>query len=461
VDVRWKRFSIVLLAAALSGGCDATPATFPTSARTQALYRPARDAVEKELLADFGTPQQLVAWLKLPLDYGGVAGKVKEAPAEGSVTGFAVELAPGARSADLRADASLVFVSGGYAGQKMAVRSFDAEQGRLDVAATLEKAPAAGDEFVVDPGRTLKDGRRLYMTHCVHCHGTGGDGNGPTAKYLNPRPRDYRQGKFKFTSTRSTEKAAVVDIRRIVKEGIPGTYMPSFYLLKDAEAEAITTYVLWLAMRGEIEHRLVAEASVDFSQEAVRQRQKSEKKEEIDQSWKDFGFPDVAASTSDAVAGVWQQAQQEGAVLLPKAARPDATAESIARGRKVFLSDKAKCAQCHGPLGKGDGFQTEAFQENSETKKKYAVPGLHDDWGNPIKPRNLTQGIYRGGRRPVDLYRRVAAGIKGTPMGSFATALTEDEIWDVVNYVLHVPFEGQSAAPTDKGAAAPAVAHGH
>src|SRR5436190_13185124 len=40
-----------------------------------------------------------------------------------------------------------------------------------------------------EDGWRLKQGRNLYMTHCVHCHGVAGDGNGPTAKFLNPLPR--------------------------------------------------------------------------------------------------------------------------------------------------------------------------------------------------------------------------------------------------------------------------------
>ena len=43
--------------------------------------------------------------------------------------------------------------------------------------------------------------RGLYRKNCAHCHGVTGDGAGPTALFLNPYPRDYRQGKFKFTST--------------------------------------------------------------------------------------------------------------------------------------------------------------------------------------------------------------------------------------------------------------------
>src|SRR5215207_2334394 len=41
----------------------------------------------------------------------------------------------------------------------------------------------------------------LYRRHCVHCHGISGDGRGPTAAILNPYPRDYRPGIFKFKST--------------------------------------------------------------------------------------------------------------------------------------------------------------------------------------------------------------------------------------------------------------------
>ena len=31
-------------------------------------------------------------------------------------------------------------------------------------------------------------------------------------------------------------------------------------------------------------------------------------------------------------------------------------------------------------------------------------------------PRNLREGSYRGGRRPIDIFWRVSAGIAGTPM---------------------------------------------
>ncbi|HSG69996.1 MAG TPA: hypothetical protein VLA12_06245, partial [Planctomycetaceae bacterium] len=57
-----------------------------------------------------------------------------------------------------------------------------------------------------------------------------------------------------------------------------------------------------------------------------------------------------------------------------------------------------------------------------------------------VQPRNLKLGQYRGGRRPIDLYRRIYAGIAPSKMPNFATSPPET-IWDAVNYVLHVPFE--------------------
>jgi mono/diheme cytochrome c family protein len=74
---------------------------------------------------------------------------------------------------------------------------------------------------------------------------------------------------------------------------------------------------------------------------------------------------------------------------------------------------------------------------------------LHDFWGNPLPPRDLTKGQYRGGRRPIDLFRRIHAGIKGTPMPAFGgTVLKDEDIWDVVNYVMSIPFESSPTTPS-------------
>lgn len=79
--------------------------------------------------------------------------------------------------------------------------------------------------------------RGLYREHCAHCHGVTGDGAGPTAAFLNPYPRDYRMGIFKFKSTPKGGKPTHEDLQDILINGIPGTAMPSFKVLPNNEIE--------------------------------------------------------------------------------------------------------------------------------------------------------------------------------------------------------------------------------
>jgi hypothetical protein len=94
---------------------------------------------------------------------------------------------------------------------------------------------------------------------------------------------------------------------------------------------------------------------------------------------------------------------------------------------------------------------------------------LYDDWNRPkigvtdeqtaklaqwyelppqeLIPRNFHKGVFRGGRRPLDLYWRIAVGIKGTPMPATGASpgvpgpLSDEEIWDLVNYIRHLAGE--------------------
>ena len=61
-----------------------------------------------------------------------------------------------------------------------------------------------------------------------------------------------------------------------------------------------------------------------------------------------------------------------------------------------------------------------------------------DEWGQPLRPANLIEGTYKGGQRPIDLFWRIAKGINGAQMPAHAGILTDEQIWDVVNFVLAV-----------------------
>ncbi|MFQ5697954.1 MAG: c-type cytochrome [Myxococcota bacterium] len=50
-------------------------------------------------------------------------------------------------------------------------------------------------------GADLQKGKQVFMTYCATCHGEKGDGQGPVGKALNPPPRDFTKGDFKYGSS--------------------------------------------------------------------------------------------------------------------------------------------------------------------------------------------------------------------------------------------------------------------
>jgi mono/diheme cytochrome c family protein len=115
----------------------------------------------------------------------------------------------------------------------------------------------------IGDARQQEGGYAIYRKNCLHCHGVSGAGDGPTAPFLYPLPRDYRKGIFKFTSTASGAKPDRSDLRRTIKNGLHGTSMPAFdALLVEPEIEQVIDYVIFLSMRGETELALIEEASI-------------------------------------------------------------------------------------------------------------------------------------------------------------------------------------------------------
>ena len=430
----------------------------------------AQDYVQQVLETHFGTPTEMVVWDRLPLDAHLATGTIAEAGERDLVLDLRDP------HHEIESGAEILWQSGDLVGTESGwIRSWDEEAHQATLDVKLTSLPSAGDEVILGPGAVLSQGRLLYAEHCQHCHGVSGDGNGPTAPYLTPKPRDYRRGIFKFTSTQASERAHRDDLARIIENGIPGTYMPSFKLLTNEEMASIVEYVVWLSMRGELEYLLVKFLSDSYSNEAVKERvaDGNERKKagaeeydtyasiqnEFDEAVND---PDEIPAELDLfvelIASGWSNAQEESAVIVPESPRVTYDAESIARGRQLYLSADLNCIACHGEAGRGDGPQTYSITKDLATGQDNEKPGLYDNWGNEIAPRNLHAGVYRGGRRPIDLYDRVHAGIKGTPMPAFGAKMKAEQIWDIVNYVYSVPFEEQVAGSGLSDPAAPEVA---
>ncbi len=294
------------------------------------------------------------------------------------------------------------------------------------------------------------NGQGLYREHCAHCHGITGDGMGPTAAFLNPYPRDYRMGLYKFKSTPGDVPPTDDDLQRILQEGIPDTAMPTFKLLSEPELDALIHYVKYLSIRGQVERSLMDQlGEFDLLNESHRLIDVAKKgSEEYD---KKIGA--ITETVTDVVEK-WRGAAEQ---VTPVPA-PTWTDREIAiqKGKELFYNNVLKCTQCHGQAGLGDGERgnydkwTDDWTKDIGINPKKDLDVVRDfvDHGahqpRPIVPRNLRNGVYRGGHRPLDLYLRIKNGINGTPMPAAPAGVGDEQIWQVIEYVRSLPYESLS-----------------
>jgi len=231
----------------------------------------------------------------------------------------------------------------------------------------------AATQAAGDPGLV---GKNVYDQHCAACHGLTGDGNGPAAVWLYPKPRDFSAGQFKIKSTPGLSLPTDDDLVQSVTRGLAGSSMPSFSYLTEPERRDVVQYIKHLT------------AYTDKSGKLVNRF--------------------AEAATSGALAKP---------VIVPD--EPAATVQELTLGREVFK--KMQCALCHGETGAGDGTQ---------------VPTLKDAAGLPIRPRDFNTGLFRGGHTGRDLYLRIHNGLPGTPMIPYGNDLMKPEQrWALVHYI--------------------------
>lgn len=323
----------------------------------------------------------------------------------------------------------------------------------------------------------------LYRKHCVRCHGVTGDGKGPAARLLDPYPRDFRLGKFKFKSTPIGTKPTRLDLARILRTGIPGTSMPSFRLLKDEDLEALIDYVIYLTSRGETERSLMNQLTLVEANDPTAMTdyltipsQTSGSVSEVSQQLSDTK-PELNEKLVELVTVNYQKwdVPPVGEVRLPldmpivhsdfqletsaSSSTPSfedldvALQESIQRGEVLFRGSVASCSRCHTISGVGE---TQVVDYDDWTKSWTSTAGIDlKDKSTfaafiragalkptPISSRDLRHGVFRGGNRPDDIFRRIVYGIEGTTMPAAAVqpdvpgGLSERQVWDLVNYCL-------------------------
>lgn len=97
-------------------------------------------------------------------------------------------------------------------------------------------------------------------------------------------------------------------------------------------------------------------------------------------------------------------------VAVPSARLADG--EARARGRTLFL---AHCALCHGERADGHGARRSALARH---------------------PADFTSRTWRQRTSPRRAFWAVREGLPGTPMPAWKGALSEEQSWDLVAYLL-------------------------
>ncbi len=217
-------------------------------------------------------------------------------------------------------------------------------------------------------------GKEVYARRCLGCHGAKGDGNGPAATFMHrDRPRDFTIGVFKFRLTPSGSLPDDGDLLRTITRGVRGTAMPSWHELQEKDRLAVIQYIKY----------------------------------------------ELAADRSDPAKPYYYFIEEPSKAPIFIGTPPKPSIALVQQGKAVW--EDAKCWECHGKEGKGDGDK---------------AAGLTDDFGFPIPPANLTTGQFKSGPDVKDIFRTMTTGLSGTPMPSYGDTVPEEDRWALAYYVL-------------------------
>jgi cytochrome c oxidase cbb3-type subunit I/II len=216
-------------------------------------------------------------------------------------------------------------------------------------------------------------GKEVYERRCVGCHGVKGDGNGPAATFMyRQRPRNFTLAEFKFRLTKEPLPTDG-DLLRTITRGVRGTAMPAWYELPLIDRLAVIQYIKY-------------QLAVDRSDPS-----------------KPYAY--------------FKEEPPGAPIYIGRP--PPASQQIMARAKDVWQA--AKCWECHGNTGKGDGEK---------------APGLKDDFGFPAPPADLTSGQFKSGPAVEDIFRTMTTGLSGTPMPNFRDSLSEQDRWALAYYVV-------------------------
>lgn len=163
----------------------------------------------------------------------------------------------------------------------------------------------------------VAEGKKVFEKRCWYCHGINGGGDGPAARTMFPKPRNFTRNEYKVRSTKFGSVPTDEDLFRIITSGIEGTAMPFWSTISEAERWQVIYYI-----------------------------------KTFNSQFK-AGSPEVIMASNTA-----------------------STPESVELGKELFK--ETKCIVCHGEDGRGSGPLTVALQ--TEWGMPYRARDLTQGW---------------------------------------------------------------------------------
>jgi len=233
----------------------------------------------------------------------------------------------------------------------------------------------------------LARGADIYSQSCRPCHGARGDGQGPSSGALNPPPRDFTRGLFKFVSVAAGQLPTDEDLGRTITRGLAGTAMRGWDL-PPAQVADVIGYLKTLSPR--------------WTTEAPGTPL--------------VGEPDPwTARQGDAVAR--GKLVYHGLAQCAVACHPAYVPRAEIRAATKLLT-KMEVTQFRGDL--------------------FAPVPKPSDYGVDVVPPDFTFNPVRTGTSVEALHRVIAAGVGGTAMPTWNGVLPEADLWALAHYVRSV-----------------------
>jgi mono/diheme cytochrome c family protein len=164
--------------------------------------------------------------------------------------------------------------------------------------------PAASSHVAGLAGHA-KAGAMDYRRYCVVCHGQLGDGNGESAQWLDPKPRDFTLAIFKCRSTPTGTLPTDEDLYDTVARGLDRSNMPPWNTFTKQQRADLVAWIKHFSPR-------------------------------------------------------WQDEKPGAPIEIPL--EPALTPERVKAGQEVYA--RVQCWKCHGAEGKANGPSSSTLQDD-------------------------------------------------------------------------------------------------